>query len=220
MSLSIVSRAALTVLVWGLGLWGQAVAQQGIYTCVDAKGRKITADRPIAECTDRTQTELSSTGLVKRQIGPTLTAQEQVVQEEKEKQAAEMRARQAEEKRRDRALALRYPNRAVHDSERAIALTQIDDVINASAKRTKELMAQRKSVATEFEFYAADPSKAPASLKRSRDDIEASLVVQQRFVAEQQQEKKRVNQRFDEELSKLQTLWPAAAASTTSKPAG
>ena len=97
MSLSIVSRAALTVLVWGLGLWGQAVAQQGIYTCVDAKGRKITADRPIAECTDRTQTELSSTGLVKRQIGPTLTAQEQVVQEEKEKQAAEMRARQAEE---------------------------------------------------------------------------------------------------------------------------
>ena len=27
----------------------------GVYTCVDAKGRRLTADRPIPECTDREQ---------------------------------------------------------------------------------------------------------------------------------------------------------------------
>ncbi len=216
MNLSSVFRAAFAVGVCGLGLSAQ-VSAQAIYTCTDASGRKITADRPIAACTDRVQTELSPTGLVKRQIGPTLTAQEQTVQDEKDKQAAEQRARQAEEKRRDRALALRYPNRAVHDKERSIALQQIDEVIKAATKRTMELQDQRRAVVTEFEFYEADPSKAPASLKRRRDDVDASMVVQQRFIAEQQQEKQRVNLRFDEELVKLQSLWPAPVAKPGAK---
>ena len=218
MILQTLSRVGLTGLACVLGLWGQAAAQ-GIYTCVDGKGRKITADRPIAECTDRTQQELSPGGLVKRQIGPSLSAREQAVQDDKDKLAAELRAREAEEKRRDRALALRYPNRAVHDKERATALLQIDEVIKAATKRLTELAEQRKSIASEFEFYAADPSRAPSGLKRQRDDNEASVAVQHRFIADQQQEKQRVNQRFDEELVKLQALWPApdAKAKTSTK---
>ena len=92
---------------------GSAMAE--IYTCTNAQGRKITADRPIAECTDRAQQEITPAGIVKRVIGPTLTAKERAQQEEKEKLADEARAREAEEKRRDRALLLRYPNRQVHD---------------------------------------------------------------------------------------------------------
>ncbi|MBW8723329.1 MAG: DUF4124 domain-containing protein, partial [Polaromonas sp.] len=131
---------------------GNASAQN-IYTCVDGKGRKITADRPIAECMDRTQQELNRTGTVRRQVGPSLTAEERAVQEEKDKAAAEVRAREAEEKRRDRALLLRYPTRAVHDQERVAAIAQIDEVIKASNKRTLELAEQRKSIQAEFEFY-------------------------------------------------------------------
>jgi hypothetical protein len=47
--------------------------------------------------------------------------------------------------------------------------------------------------------------------------------VQQRFIAEQQQEKNRVNQRFDEELARLRQLWamlsvpPATAAVNSGK---
>ena len=192
-------------------LWGQAAAQ-GIYTCVDGKGRKITADRPIAECTDRTQQELTPSGVVRRQIGPSLTAHEQAVQDDKDRLAAEALAREAEDKRRDRALLLRYPSRAVHDQERATALQQIGEVVKAASKRTTELAEQRKAVSSEFEFYAKDPSKAPASLKRRRDENDASVAVQQRFIAEQQQEKDRVNQRFDEELVKLKQLWAASTA--------
>ena len=120
-----------------------AASAQSIYSCVDAKGRKITADRPIAECTDRTQQELTGSGSVRRQIGPSLTAQERAAQEEKDKLAAEALAREAEDKRRNRALLLRYPNPAVHQQERATALAQIDEVIKASSKRTLELAEQR-----------------------------------------------------------------------------
>jgi hypothetical protein len=33
-------------------VWAQSPSIGGIYTCVDAKGRKLTSDRPIAECAD------------------------------------------------------------------------------------------------------------------------------------------------------------------------
>lgn len=211
-------HTALTVTCISLACLAGSAAAQSIYTCVDGKGRKITADRPIAECMDRTQQELNRTGTVKRQIGPSLTAEERAAQEEKDKAAAEVRAREAEEKRRDRALLLRYPRRAVHDQERVAALGQIDEVIKASSKRTLELGEQRKSIQAEFEFYAKDPSKAPPSLKRKLEENDNSSAVQKRFILEQEQEKKRVNLRFDEELVKLKQLWamregpPATAA--------
>ena len=48
-------------------------AAGGIYTCVDRNGRRLTADRPIPECLDREQRELSPSGMTRRQIGPSLT---------------------------------------------------------------------------------------------------------------------------------------------------
>lgn len=187
---------------------GTAIAQStGIYTCVDAKGRKITSDRPIAECVDRTQREVTPSGTVKRVIGPTLTAQERAAQEEKEKLAAEVRAQQQEEKRRDRALLLRYPNKQTHDKERGLALAQVDEVTKAAAKRTQELGEQRSQIDSELEFYKKDPSKMPSPLRRKLDENESSIAIQKRFIADQDQEKQRVNLRFDEELGKLRQLW-------------
>ena len=194
------------------------VAAQDIYTCVDGRGRTITADRPIAECTDRTQRELSRSGLVKRQLGPTLTAHEQAAQEEKTKLALEVRAREAEEKRRDRALLQRYPARAAHDQERIAALAQIDEVIKAASKRTVELGEQRRSLASEMEFYAKNPSRAPSVLKHRLQENDNSVLVQKKFIAEQEQEKRRVNQRFDEELVRLKQLWALVSPPVTSAP--
>jgi Domain of unknown function (DUF4124) len=197
-----------------------SASAQSIYTCVDAKGRKITADRPIAECTDRTQRELSSTGTVRREIGPSLTAQELAAQEAKDKLVEEARARDAENKRRDRALLSRYPSRAVHDQERTAALAQVDEVIKVGNKRTGELAEQRKAIDSELEFYAKDTSKAPLALKRRIEENDKGVVVQKRFVAEQDMEKKRVNLRFDEELVKLKALWAMAGGAATGSATG
>ena len=189
-----------------------AASAQAIYTCVDGKGRKITSDRPILECMDRNQTEITPSGTVKRVLGPSLTAQERAAFEEKERLAAEERFREAEDKRRDRALVLRYPSREVHDKERRLALEQVDEVIRAAAKRTVELAEQRKAINLEMEFYAKDPSRAPAPLKRRVDESDNSVAVQKRFIADQDTEKARVNTRFDEELVKLKQLWRLRAA--------
>ena len=205
-----------------LGSWMVYAAAQSIYTCTDGKGHKLNADRPIAECTDREQKELNPSGTVRRKVGPSLTAQERAAQEAQGKLALEEQARQLEEKRRDRALLIRYPNQSVHDKERVEALTQVDEVIKAAQKRVGELEAQRQNIEAEFEFYKKDPSRAPSSLKRQVEDNARSVAVQNRFIAEQEAEKKRINTRFDEELGKLKQLWllqaPAAKAPELGRP--
>ena len=184
-----------------------AASAHGIFTCTDSRGKKITSDRPIPECLDREQKELNASGTVKRSLGPNLTAQEVSALEARDKKEAEDRARANEERRRNRALLTRYQNQAAHDAERASALTQVDAVIQTANKRMAELAVQRKALDSELEFYKADPSKAPAYLKRRVTEFQDNLVAQQRFIANQQLEKKRVNDRFDEELARLKPLW-------------
>ncbi len=221
-----VALAALLASWAGHGM-GAAAASDSIYTCIDAKGRRLTADRPIADCIDREQTELSPGGLQRRKIGPTLTAAERAAQEEQEKRQQEGRARLEEERRRERALVARFPSREVHDKERADALALVDSVTAAAQRRTQELQKQRKFLDGEVEFYQLDPSRMPAKLKRQLDEVDTQLAAQKRFVVDQDVEKVRVNARFDEELTRLKVLWaqqavlvpPAAAHAPASRPA-
>ena len=204
-------RAALLCAA-AVGTVATALAQSapiagGVYTCIDAKGRKLTADRPIPECVDREQKVLNPSGTVRAKVGPTLTAQEKAELEQKEKRAQEDQGRAAEEKRRDRALLTRYPNKTVHDQERADALTQIAAVTKAATTRSEELVRQRVAIDEEMEFYKKDPSKAPAYLRRQLDENTQSQSVQKRFIGEQEAEAKRVNVRFDDELGRLRQLW-------------
>ena len=190
--------------------WAQAPGTSGgIYTCVDRNGRRLTADRPIAECLDREQRELGPSGIVRRQIGPSLTEQERAAQEAQRRKEAEARARELEERRRERALTARYPDKATHDVERAAAIQLVDDVTATAEKRLVELAQQRKAFDVEMEFYKKDPSKAPMSLRRKIAENEESIAEQQRFIAGQDQEKRRVHQRFDVELAQLRKLWDA-----------
>ena len=208
---SIAWRSGVVLLLTVL-LQASADAQQGVYTCVDAKGRKLTSDRPIAECTDREQKVLNPSGTVKAKVGPSLTAQERADQEAKEREAAEASAIVAEEKRRERALLIRYPNREVHDKERREALAQVSAVTQAASKRIDELLLDRRKLDDEMEFYKKDPSKAPLSLRRQIEDVIQSVAVQKRFIAEQENEVRRINARFDEELVRLRVIWAAQAA--------
>lgn len=182
-------------------------AKGGIYSCIDSKGRRLTSDRPISECLDREQRELSGSGVVKRVVPPSYTAEERERIEVQKKADDAVRARAAEEKRRERALLIRYPNPAAHDKARSEALAQVDEVIIAVKKRVDELTRQRKDIDTELEFYQSDVKKAPSWLKSKVEDNQQQIEVQNRFLSDQAQEKQRLNARFDEELLKLRTLW-------------
>jgi Domain of unknown function (DUF4124) len=206
-------------LLAGLGVCS-AMAWAQIYTCVDAKGRKLTSDRPIPECTEREQKELNSNATVKRIVKPAMTEQEKRALNEKQKAAEEEKFRIEEEKRKNSAFLSRYPNRARHDKERNEALNQIDQVMKAASKRLEGQAEQRKTIDAELEFYKKDPKKIPIALKRQIDTYDTNVLTQKRFIADQEEEKARINARFDEELERLKALWLAAAASSSNPSSG
>ena len=194
--------------------WAQPAQTGSIYTCIDARGQRLTSDRPIMECLDREQKELKRDGTVRRTIGPSMTAQERAAFEERERRLAEERLRQVDEKRAQKALLTRYPDQAAHDAERVKALRAAQDVIAAGQRRLHDLQDQRGKLQQETEFFK-DPGKLPARLKRQLDENEDQIAGQQRFIAAQEEEKKRIDARFDEELVRLKALWVQTSAPST-----
>lgn len=204
--------AALAFLCGAAAQAQQQPGPGGIYTCVDAKGRRLTADRPIPECSDREQRVLGPSGTERGRVGPLLSDQERAAQEARRRKEAEDRARAVEERRRERVLVARYPDQAAHDAERAAAIAKVDEVTAVAAARVAELRSQRKKLDAEMEFYRRDPSKAPMGLRRQIAEQDDSIALQQRFIASQEDEKRRVHQRFDAELAQLRPLWAAQQA--------
>lgn len=209
--------------VFGIGLWawwlGWTVASAqagqdtvpagGIYVCVDRSGRRITADRPIPECLDREQRELTSTGITRRVVPPSLTAEERANEEAKAKQEAVQRVRLAEEKRRDLALLSRYSNARQHEQERQQQLAIVKNTQAAIQKRSQELIKQRDDLQVEMEFYKTDPKKAPAWLQHRINYNAEQIEAQKRLLDNQSEESQRINARFDEELVRLKQIWAA-----------
>jgi hypothetical protein len=210
--------AALLALGLALPAWGELPARGGsIYACIDAKGRRLSSDRPIPECLDREQKELNNSGTVRRTIGPSMNAEERAAFEERERKLAEERQRQLDERRANRALLTRYPNQAAHDAERVKVLEAAQDVIAAGQMRVLELQEQARKLEQETEFYKS-PAKWPPRLRRQLEENQHQMAAQRRFVDAQEEEKKRIATRLDEELARLKVLWaqlapPAAAAS-------
>ena len=218
-------RGAAGLLLAGLCLLAaaqEAVPGSGIYTCVDKQGRKLTSDRPIPECIDREQRELGPSGNLRRVIGPTLTEHERAALEVQRRKEQEERNRVAEERRRDRVLLARDPDKSAHDAERMTALHHVDEVAATASKRIIELQERRKALDQEMEFYRKDPTKAPMGLQRKLLENEQEVQEQRRFIAGQDSEKRRIHQRFDAELAQLQVLWggrlPAPQAATITLP--
>lgn len=191
--------------------------QGGIYTCVDAAGRRWTADRPIAQCVDREQRVLSPSGVERKRIAPALT-EAQMAQRLEERRLEQAQAQRIlEQRRRDAALLSRYPNSHSHEAQRQQSLEQFEELQLTAEKRLVELKALHAEQAKELDFYANDPSRIPARLQMSIEAAQRTEQEQQRFIDRQITEKQRVQQRFDAELERLRPLWDSQNASTSTK---
>jgi hypothetical protein len=187
-----------------------ASAPLGIYTCTDANGRRLTSDRPIAECTAREQRVLNKDGSLKGIHPPTLTTEERAEQDARDRKAAEARAAQADAVRRDRNLTARYPNEATHKKAREAALDTVRLALRSSEIRLRELAAERKPVLDEIEFYRG--RTLPAALKAQLDANDAAVEAQRSTAANQAAELARINRLYDAELERLRRLWAGAPA--------
>jgi chromosome segregation ATPase len=202
------ARAGLTALLWAGGALPAAMAADGIYTCVDAQGRKLTSDRPIPDCVTREQRLLNKDGSVRGVLPPTLSPEERAQKDAQERRVAEVRAAQADAVRRDRNLMARFPNEATHRKAREAALDTVRLATKATELRLSELARERKPLQEEAEFYKG--RQLPARLKQQLDANDAGVDAQRSATANQQAELVRINKLYDDELDRLRRLWAGA----------
>jgi hypothetical protein len=187
---------------------GPSSGNASIYTCVDTSGKKLTSDRPIAECSGREQRELNSDGSVRRIVPPTATAEERAANEARERAEIADRVARQDAIRRDRNLLMRFPNEAVHRKARNAALDDARKSVNASEVRIAALAKERKPLVDEAEFYAGRPM--PVKLKNQIDANDTAADAQHTLLQNQQAEMVRINQMYDAELDRLRRLWAGA----------
>lgn len=184
----------------------------GIYTCVDDRGRRLTSDRPIAECTAKEQQILNRDGSLKSILPPTLTTEERALKEARDRKEAEERAAQADAVRRDRNLLQRFPDEEAHQRSREAAIDTILIAIRASELRLRNLAAERKPLMDEAEFYIGKP--LPVPLKGKFDANDAGVAAQRTSMQAQESELERINKLYDVELERLRKLWAGALPGT------
>jgi hypothetical protein len=203
------TAAAVLVAVALPGAWAQSASSRQVFTCVNAAGRTLTSDRLIAECMDREQRVLGRDGTVLRVVPASLTAEERLAKEERERKIAEDKKAKEEAVRRDRLLLQRFANEAEHQKARDAALEDIRAAMTASQNRIAELARERKPLNEEAEFYKG--KALPAQLKQQLDANDAAVSAQRDSQANQQAEIERIGKRFDTELAHLKRLWGGAA---------
>jgi hypothetical protein len=194
--------------------WAAAVSPWAlaapIYSCIDAHGKRLTSDRPIAECAAKEQRILNPDGSVRSILPPTMTAEERAEAEQKERQAISERVAQQDAIRRDRNLMIRFPNEAAHNKARNAALDDVRAAVLLSEKRLEALAVERKPLSDEAEFYKG--RQMPAKLKQQLDGNDAATSAQRELIQNQQQELGRINALYDAELGRLKKLWGGAPA--------
>jgi hypothetical protein len=199
---------ALAVCLVCCGAAATGWAAAGIYSCVDAAGKRHTSDRPITECLDREQRVLNKDGSQKQTVPPRMNAEERAAEEERQHQKALAEAAAKDAVRRDRNLMLRFPNEAAHNKAREAALDDVRKGIVLSERHLKELQDDRKPLIAETEFYKG--KRLPYKLKSKLEANDAQQQAQQDIIQNQSNEIARVNALYDAELARLKRLWAGA----------
>lgn len=183
-------------------------AGAAIYTCVDASGRRISSDRPIAECMDREQRLLNPSGTTRQSVGPALSEAERAVQEERRRREDVDRLQAHEERLRQRALMSRYPNPEALARDRAGAIAPLEEVIASAGARLAALDVEHARLVGQLR------ERASTDVIRALEQVEQQRTSQERFLNNKRAEKEQMLRRFADMARQLEALWapPAPAA--------
>lgn len=213
--------ACLCVLVASaaLGATFARTAVAAIYSCTGKDGKPIVQDHPIVDCPKDDQIEQNSDGSRKRVVPRPETEEERAAREVRERAEEAARKQRQVDDRADRQLLRTYPTQAKHDEARMKSLEGPRGLIRISEERKKLLLAERKPLLDEAEFYIGKP--LPLKVKLALDSNDASLAAQEELRQNQEAELARINKNFDVELERLRRLWiaqPGSQNATSSAP--
>jgi len=199
------SQAACLVLT-AVVLATDAAAQgavPGIFTCRDHAGRTITSDRPIADCSG-VMRELGPSGIVRREIAPPLTADQQRQKEADDKARRVADEATREKRRRDSALLAAYQSEEQIEAARRRTLIDADESLKTSRTRLAELMKERASLQQDATAYQG--KTMPPLFRRKMDDNQALIDDEEASIKLRLTDVERINARYDDDRNRFRDL--------------
>ncbi len=178
-----------------LPAWSQAQ----IFTCKDASGRTISADRPIPECANRPMREISREGWVRREIAAPLTAEQKRQLQLQDEQRKAQQAALEEQRQFDRVLMMRYGSEASIEAARRRELLQLQDKLEESSRLMSD--AERRSAELNKK-----KNLLPADLLQKQALTEQAIQAEKQNITHAEAAIMQANVRYDATLKRFREL--------------
>lgn len=190
----------------------QCSVQAQIYMCKDASGRTITSDRPIPECAGRAIRELDSSGRMRREIPPPLTAEQKLQRQQEEEQRRAEEAAAEEQRRSDRLLRARYKSEADIEVARKHALEQVDERIRRDQAVLAAAEKEYQQSQAEADTLRKTNATVPTLLQHRIDDASQSVLSAQKAIQEHEADAVAINAKHDALLKRFRELSSTTAS--------
>lgn len=208
-------RTALLIAASLLMLCGSVHAQL-IYTCTTADGKRISADWPPPECTNRRIHVQRRDGTPLPDIEPPPTPEEIRRREAEEKRKLDEKDEKRRQERRDRSLLATYASIEEIEAARRRSLADLQKLVDRGLAHKADLQRERKKLDDEAEFYAK--REIPESLKRAFAANNESIHAQDKGIENTKAEMDRVNKLFDGYARRFKELVEAGATPAQRNP--
>ena len=193
-----------------------------IYSCTDANGRVISADRPLAACADRELRVHNPDGSLRRIIEPPLTKEQKAQRDAEEKRRRDEAWSRKVQQARDRNLLLTFEDEHSLESMRRRDLADIDHEIRLATQRILALDRELKAAQEAAETWkAANKDKPlPFAYQQRITETANAILAEDALIDDRRTERDRVNTRFDADARRLRELLgkPAARTESTGSP--
>lgn len=180
-----------------------ALAQQALFVC-KVGGHTYSGGVPPPECKQEEIRVLNPDGTLQRIIPAPLTAEQRKAREEAEREQARKDEEAMAQSRKDRALLETYRSASEIEAARQRSLAARQDLVDRAQRRIDQYAEERKRLDGEAEFYAK--RELPARLKNALQANEDLAAQQEKAKADNLQEIKSLNQRYDNELKRYRYL--------------
>jgi hypothetical protein len=181
----------------------QGTTSGNMYTCRDHSGRTVTSDRPIPDCAG-VMRELGPSGVVKREIAPPMTPEQQRQKEAEDRARRTVDETVREQHRRDLALLTAYQNEDQIEAARKRALADANDAIKTSQERLDDLQKDKKALEHEGETYKGKP--VSPLYQRRVEDNQMLINDEDAAIKQRRVDVERINQRYDDDRKRFREL--------------
>lgn len=192
------SSAVLSAIVLALLSLPFSNVQADVYTCKDSAGRRITSDRPIADCAERATDVYSNTGILKDQLPGALSPeQKQEVLQQQQRRAKE-RQEYENIKKEKQYLIAHYPTEQDVEIARQKALDAIDTKIATEKQSIKDANDALSNKQHKPAQQVNDQSDALPYRSSNKDDLKDAIDRSNQLIQRYMAEKANINREFDE----------------------